>query len=118
MPNVRDTLIAEKRRCLYLAAAGLIMLGEQERRLQEEEDQKEEERRPPRRRTPRAVWVRELLTRRQKSRQYDSLLTELHNEDSRSYRNYLRITPDLFQEMVEKLTPLLKKQSNFMGESL
>ena len=36
----------------------------------------------------------------------------------RGYKNYLRITPDLFQEMVEKLTPRLQKQSTFMREPL
>ncbi|XP_068203583.1 uncharacterized protein [Palaemon carinicauda] len=39
-------------------------------------------------------------------------------EDQRGYKNYLRITPDLFQAMVDKLTPHLQKQSTFMRESL
>jgi hypothetical protein len=64
------------------------------------------------------VWVREWLTRRHWFGQYDSLLTELHKEDQRGYKNYLRITPDLFQEMAEKLTPRLQKQSTFMREPL
>ncbi|XP_068234077.1 uncharacterized protein [Palaemon carinicauda] len=49
---------------------------------------------------------------------YDSLLTEFHKEDQRGYKNYLRITANLFQEMVEKLTPLLQKKSTFMMEPL
>ena len=57
------------------------------------------------------MWVREWLTRRHEFGQYDSLLTELHKEDERGYKNYLRITPDLLQEMVEKLIPRLQKQS-------
>jgi len=43
---------------------------------------------------------------------------ELHKEDPRGYRNCLRITPDLFQEMVEKLTPHIKKETTFMQEPL
>ena len=58
------------------------------------------------------------MTRRQELGQYDSLLTELHREDQSGYRNYLRITPDLFQEMVEKLSPRLRKLSTFMREPL
>ena len=104
MLNARDTVVAEKRRCLYLAAA-LAIVEEQQKRLQEAED--EEKATPPRRRTPRKVWVREWLARRQEFGQYDRLLTELHKEDQRGYKNYLRITPDLFQEMVEKVTPRL-----------
>ena len=46
----------------------------------------------------RKVWVRELLTRRPEFGQYDNLLTEVHKEDQRGYKNNLRITPDLFQE--------------------
>ena len=39
MLNVKDTVIAEKRRCLYLAAA-LAIVEEQQKRLQEAEDEK------------------------------------------------------------------------------
>ena len=56
MLNIRDTVIAETRRCLYLAATGLAILEEQQKRMQEEEDEKEEEITPPRRRTTRKVW--------------------------------------------------------------
>jgi len=58
------------------------------------------------------------LARRHEFGHYDQLLTELHKEDPRGYRNYLRITPDLFQEMVEKLTLHMKKQTTFMREPL
>ncbi|KAJ8019743.1 Protein ALP1-like [Holothuria leucospilota] len=115
MLNARDTIIAEERRCLYLAAA-LTIVEEQQKRLEEAEEQ--EKATPPRRKTQRKVRVREWLTRRHEFGQYDSLLTELHKEDQRGYKNYLRITPDLFQEMVEKLTPRLQKQSTFMREPL
>ena len=64
------------------------------------------------------MWVREWLTRRHELGQYDNLLTEIHKEDQRGYKNDLRITPDLVQEIVEKLAPRLQKQSTFMGEPL
>ena len=62
MVNVRYTIIAAKRRCLY---------------------------------QPAEVWS----TRRSEFGQYDILLTGLHKLDQRDDINYLRITPDLFQEM-------------------
>ena len=46
MLNTRDTVIEEKRRCLYLAAA-LAIVEEQQKSLQEAED--EEKATPPRR---------------------------------------------------------------------
>ena len=115
MLNARDTVVAEKRRCLYLAAA-LAVVEEQKKRLKEAED--EQKAAPPRRRIHRRVWVRKWLSRRQEFGQYERLLTELHMEDERGYKNYLRITPDLFHEMVKKVTPRLQKQSTFMREPL
>ena len=102
MLNVREeALIAQKRTCLYyLSAAALILLEDQEKRKKE---QAKEEITLTRKRKARTVWVREWLTRRHHFGHYDQLLTELHKEDPRGYRNDLRITPDLFQEMVEKL---------------
>ena len=115
MLNARDTAVAEKRRCLYLAAA-LAVVEEQKKRLKEAED--EQKAAPPRRRIHRRVWVRKWLSRRQEFGQYERLLTDLHMEDERGYKNYPRITPDLFHEMVEKVTPRLQKQSTFMREPL
>ena len=115
MLNARDTIIAEKRRCLYLAAS-MAIVEERHKRIKEVGEQ--EKATPPRRKTQRKVWVREWLTRRHKFGQYDCLLTKMHKEDERGYKNFLRITPDLFQEMVEKLTPRLQKQCTFMREPL
>ena len=49
--------------------------------------------------TQRKVWVREWLTRMSEFRQYDNLLTELQIDGQRGYKNYSRITSDLFKEM-------------------
>ena len=62
--------------------------------------------------------MREWLTKRHHFGHYDQLLTELHKEDPRDYINYLRITPNVFQEMVEKLTSHLEKMTIFMREPL
>ena len=72
----------------------------------------EEER--PRQRRVRRIWTREWLTRRELHGDYDHLLQELNREDPKGHRNFLRIYPDLFAEMVERLTPALKKQDTRM----
>ena len=61
-------------------------------------------------RRQRRIWVRQWLERRPLYGHHENLLRELHREDPRGFRNYMRISPDLFEEMVERLTPKLKKQ--------
>ena len=103
MLNVREeAFIAQKRTCLYyFSAVALILLEDQEKRKKE---QAKKEITPTRKMKARTMWVKEWLTRRHHFGHFDQLLTELHKEDPRDYINYLRITPDLFQEMVEKLS--------------
>ncbi|XP_064102690.1 uncharacterized protein LOC135212852 [Macrobrachium nipponense] len=66
----------------------------------------------PRRKDGRAgwIWAREWLTQRQLHGDYDQLVQELNKEDRKGHKNFLRIYPELFEEMVERLTPLLKKK--------
>ena len=91
MLNTRDTVVAEKKRCPYLAAAGVLHLEEVEQRQQAEQEghEKEEETTQHRTRKARTVWVREWLARRHEFGNYDQLFTELHKKDPRGYRNYL-----------------------------
>ena len=46
MQHTRDTDFAEQRECIYLAAAGLVLLGELEQMQQEKEHENEEETTP------------------------------------------------------------------------
>ncbi|XP_064122501.1 putative nuclease HARBI1 [Macrobrachium nipponense] len=57
------------------------------------------------------IWAQEWLTRRQLHGDYDQLLQELNKEDRKGHKNFLRIYPELFEEMVERLTPLSKKDT-------
>jgi len=50
--------------------------------------------------------------------QYDTLLRELNKEDPQSYRNFLRLDNDLFEEMVEKVTPYIEKETTKMRTPL
>ena len=66
----------------------------------------------------RNVWVKPWLLRRTFYGQYEHLLAELNKEDVRGYRNFLRITPELFEEMVYHLAPRLQKTDTFMRKAL
>ena len=90
---------------MYLAAAAVAVRHVARRRLRR------------RGRKPREVWSRLWLQRRQIFGQYDALLQELNREDPGEYKNYLRIQPDLFQEMVERLSPYITK-FDFAGRAL
>ena len=63
---------------------------------------------PPLRRSKR-IWSRQWLLRRSQHGDFDHLLRELHREDPKGFKNFLRISPDLFLEMVERLAPRLTK---------
>lgn len=74
---------------------------------------------PPRmRRRRRALWCRSWLLRRPLFGQYEHLLHELHREDRRGYRKFVRFTPEVFGEMVERLTPLVGCQDTNMRPAL
>jgi len=64
-----------------------------------------------RRRRQRNVWVRDWINRRPEQGLYDRLMVELRNEDPRSFQNFMRMPPDMFDEIVQRLTPRLTKQT-------
>ena len=67
---------------------------------------------------PRRIWARQWLLRRPKLGLHERLLQELNREDRKTFRNYVRMTPELFHEMVERLTPLLQKKETNMRPPL
>jgi len=114
MLNSQDIISAEKNRSDYVLTAALLLLEDEE----EKEKEKELEELKDLHRRQRTLWSREWLLRRHDFGEYDKLLEELHSEDPEGYKNYLRVTPDLFHEMVERLTPYLKKKKTFMRDPL
>ena len=57
------------------------------------------------------VWIREWIAKRSDHGLYDRLMVELRNEDQRSFKNFMRMPPDMFDEIVQRLTPALLKQT-------
>ena len=63
------------------------------------------------------VWIREWLARRELHGAYENLLNELNKEDREEHKNFMRIYSELFNEMVERLTPILKKKDTRMRKA-
>ena len=61
---------------------------------------------PKRSRKRRTVWMRSWLQRRVLHGQYEQLVAELR-EDRRGFRNYMRISPELFDELLQRVGPRL-----------
>jgi len=75
--------------------------------------QKTGRRRRRRMRRPRSMWVRKWLSedRRQQLGHYSTFLTrELRVEDVNSFQNYLRMPPELFDEILEKVSDRSRTQ--------
>ena len=71
-------------------------------------------RRRRRRRAPRAergMWVRPWIGRRFELGLYDRLMVELRNEDPRSFHNFMRMPPAMYDEIVERLTPRITRET-------
>ena len=66
----------------------------------------------------REVWVKPWLLRRPVFRQYENLLVKLNREDPRGDKNFLRVTPELFNKLVDHVGPHLQKQDTFWRKSL
>ena len=64
-------------------------------------------------RRPRSMWVLEWLSedRRQQLGHYSTFLTrELRPEDVNAFQYYLRMHPELFDEILERVTSAIERQ--------
>lgn len=75
-------------------------------------------RRRPRRR-PRP-WVRPWLTqeRREQYGQYHTLMRELREEDVQSFQNYLWLSPEMFKELLHRVSPRIEKKDTKLRQAL
>lgn len=67
----------------------------------------EEERRAELRR--RRWWVRPWIARRPIYGQYEQLMNELRRESPADFKSFLRVEPDLFLELVQRVGPRIEK---------
>ena len=62
-------------------------------------------------RVRKSMWVREWLLKRHKYGMYEKLMKHLKEGDVKSFRNFVRIGPEMFNQLVEDLTPRLQKKT-------
>lgn len=71
-----------------------------------------------RKRSKRSVWVRPWITRRKMYGFSTTLLSETREEDPKSFRNFLRMSPEKFDELLILVKPYLTKNDTTFREAI
>ncbi|KAJ8024979.1 Protein ANTAGONIST OF LIKE HETEROCHROMATIN PROTEIN 1 [Holothuria leucospilota] len=66
----------------------------------------------------RRVWVRPWLMRRPLLGHYERLMEELMREDVPAYKNFVRMEPPLFREMLDRLTHKIAKKDTWYRKAI
>ena len=66
----------------------------------------------------RRFWVRPWLLRRPVLGQYERLMAELRYEDVPAYKNFVRVDPEMFQELLARLGPRIAKKDTWFRKAL
>lgn len=67
---------------------------------------------------PRSVWTRPWLLRRPELGAYDTLISELRAEDESSFLNFLRVSPEIFDDLLNRVTPLIQRQDTVFRKAI
>ena len=90
---------------LLLAAVGFLLASEEGKESQKK-------------RKKRSCWSFDWLLRRPEYGQYEKLMGELLREHPAGFQNFMRVSPDMFQELVRRLAPRIEKNDTFMRKAL
>lgn len=63
------------------------------------------------RKSKRKIWVKDWLKRRNELGAYDTLLSELRQEDEASFLNFFRLSPGIYDWLLDQVTPYIEKQN-------
>ena len=66
----------------------------------------------------RAYWTRGWISRRRQFGLYDQLMVELRNEDPVTFKNFMRMPPEMFDEVLERVRHRITKQYTFYRDPL
>ena len=113
-------LAAEAAFCAYYALIALEELEEQERRPHVRRQILPREQRRGARGRARTCWVRDWLSHgeRQAHSHYYSLMDNLRVNDPSSFRNFTRLEPALFDEVLGRIGPRITRQDTRYRDSL
>ncbi|XP_026476143.1 protein ANTAGONIST OF LIKE HETEROCHROMATIN PROTEIN 1-like [Ctenocephalides felis] len=64
------------------------------------------------------MWVREWIAKREEEGVYAKLLKELEYQDVSSYENFIRMTHQDFQHLLERIAPRIRKQDTHLRKSI
>ena len=64
------------------------------------------------------LWCRSWIEKRSKYGAYNCLLKELKLSDKPRYKNFLRMTEAAFEELLQKVVPLIQKQDTLLRTSI
>ena len=114
VPDVPEHDLSEEDMMFVSLLYNYILALEAEEREEEQQRQGEVDL-PAGGRRPfiRSCWTRPWLTeeRRQQYGHYTSLLdTQLRLEDPAAFRNFTRLTPEVFDDILERVAPVIQKQ--------
>ena len=73
---------------------------------------------PRRGRRPRRMWVRPWLQERDVHGQFNMLMDKLRLTDVPAFRNFTRMEPDFFFELLERLTPRIQKKNTWYRKAI
>ena len=66
----------------------------------------------------RSFWTRSWFLRRAELGQYHTLMRELELEDLKAFKNYVRVDPQFFHELLQKVGPVIQRRDTYWRESL
>ena len=64
------------------------------------------------------LWVRPWIARRNQYVAYHALVQELSSEDPSGLKNFLRMDMATFNELLEMVTPIIKRRDTLMRDSI
>lgn len=79
-----------------------------------------EEEEPPKKKRKHNWWFRPMLhpQLRAERGQYHNLMEELRENDRRKFKNYTRVSPEMFDDLLVRLTPHLQKKDTHFRKAL
>ena len=76
------------------------------------------ERQRRRRKCARKVWTRAWILRRKQFGLYDQLMVELRNEDQTEFCNFMRMPPEMFDEILIRIRHIISKKRTWYREPI
>ena len=91
------------------AAAAAVVIHEQDKLIKREKAKKDK---------TKSCWVHQWTKDRSRYGWFEKLMGYLDMDDTKRYNNFVRMDHDMFDEMVDRLTPRILKQDNSMRRAL